>query len=378
MSRVTVLLKTNEGGMWILPQIAEFRRRGHSVTVIIPGGDGRLRRALDAAGVPVEPSPFDFSFRPSIPRACGLMQLRRLIRRTRPDVLFYHLYASALAARLASFGLRVRRVHMVAGPLYLESRPIRAVERILCRLDDHVIAGSDYTERRYRHIGMPTRRLSAIPYGVDVKHFMAGDDRRVELFGCSAETFVVIMVAYVYAPKSSVFPGVGIKGHDLLLDVWSDFCREHPDSLLVLVGGGFGDEGEAHRTRLIELHQAATNPRIRWLNSVEDVRALYSSADLSVSPSLSENHGAALEASAMSLPSIVSDAGGLPETVTPETGWIVRAGGRTELEAALGEAEREYRVGSLGARGHRARLHCEEEFSHDVVLADIADVVVGR
>lgn len=73
MSRVTVILKTNEGGLWILPQIAEFRRRGHSVTVIIPGGDGRLRRALDAAGVPVEPSPCDFSFRPSIGRARGLL-----------------------------------------------------------------------------------------------------------------------------------------------------------------------------------------------------------------------------------------------------------------------------------------------------------------
>lgn len=378
MSRVTVILKTNEGGLWILPQIAEFRRRGHSVTVIIPGGDGRLRRALDAAGVPVEPSPCDFSFRPSIGRARGLLQLRRLIRRTRPDVLFYHLYASALAARLASLGLRVRRVHMVAGPLYLESRPIRLAERLLCRLDDHVIAGSDYTERRYRAIGMPKRRLSSIPYGVDVKHFMAGDDRRVDLFGCPPTTFVVIMVAYVYAPKSSVFPGVGIKGHDVLLDVWDAFCREHPDSLLVLVGGGFGDDGEEHRRDLITRHAVLASPHIQWLNSVDDVRALYSSADLSVSPSLSENHGAALEASAMSLPSIVSDAGGLPETVTPETGWIVRAGNALELEAALGEAEREYRVGTLGARGDQARVNCEATFGHDVVIAAIADVVVGR
>lgn len=378
MSRVTVVLKTNEGGLWILPQVNEFRRRGHLVTVIIPGGDGRLRRALDAAGVAVEASPFDFSFRPSFDRARGLLALRRLIRQTRPDVLFYHLYASALAVRLASFGLRARRVHMVAGPLYLESRPIRAAERILCRLDDHVIAGSEYTKRRYREIGMPERRLSSIPYGVDVKHFMASDDRRVELFGCSQTTFVVIMIAYVYAPKSSVYPGVGIKGHDVLLDAWRAFARDHPDSLLVLVGGGFGDEGEAHRQRLISEHDVQGDPRVRWLDSVDDVRDLYSSADLSVSPSVSENHGAALEASAMSLPSIVSDSGGLPETVTPETGWIVRAGDVSELGAALVAAACEHREGTLPKKGARARLNCEATFSHDVVVAKVVDVAVGR
>lgn len=378
MSRVTVVLKTNEGALWIIPEIVEFERRGHSVKIIIPPGEGRLRRALDAAEVEVEPSPFDFSFRPSIRGLRGLVELRRLIQRTRPDVVFYHLYASALAARFATLGLHVRRVHMVAGPLYLESLPIRTAERILCRLDDHVIAGSDYTERRYREIRMPKRRLSSIPYGVDVAHFRSGVDRRVELFGCAATTFVVIMVAYVYAPKSAVFPGVGIKGHDLLLDVWSDFCVEHPDSLLVLVGGGFGDQGKRHRQYLIGAHHVDANPHIRWLDSIDDVRAVYSSADLSVSPSLSENHGAALEASAMSLPSIVSDAGGLPETVTPDTGWIVRAGDASELEAALVAAEREYRGGSLGVRGARARLNCEAKFGHDVVMAKVADVVVGR
>jgi glycosyltransferase involved in cell wall biosynthesis len=378
MTRVTVVLKTNQGGMWVLPQIEELSARGAEVTVVIPGGEGRLRRALDARGSRVIESPFDFSFRPNLKLARGLWALRRVIRESRPDVVFYHLYASALASRLASLGLGVRRVHMVAGPLYLENASIRRVEQVLCRLDSHLIAGSAYTARAYRGLGMPTSRLSAIPYGVDTERFARGQDRRGELLNIDAETFVVVMVAYVYAPKSAVFPGVGIKGHDVLLAAWAEFAATHPDSLLVLVGSGFDDEGEAHRRRLVEQYAIDGDATIRWFESVDDVRPLYSSADLSVSPSLSENHGAALEASSMGLPSIVSDAGGLPETVTPETGWVVRAGDDAGLVAALEAARHEFDLGVLTHRGRAARSLMQAEFDVSGSVRGVAAVVLGE
>ena len=372
------MLKTNEGGMWILPQICELERRGHDVTVIIPPGDGKLRRALDSAGSFVAESPFDFSFRLSSKLVGGLLQLRRVIKSTRPDALFYHLYASALAARIASVGLPTRRVHMVAGPLYLESVRIRIVERFLCRLDQHVIAGSEYTAERYRALGLPKHRLTTVPYGVNVVKFRKGYDDRVRLFGCPTGTFVVIMAAYVYAPKSTVFPGVGIKGHDTLLDAWDRFCLDHSECLLVLAGSGFDDDGERHRQRLVRDHAVANNSNVLWLDSVADVRPLYSSADLSVSPSLSENHGAALESSAMGLPSIVSDAGALPETVTTESGWVIRAGDAQGLSEALGRAHSRWLNGHLLEMGTAARRLCETRFSHDVVIPQIVDAVVGR
>lgn len=375
MSRVTLVLKTNEGGIWALPQVRELVARGHDVTAVIPPGDGKLRRAFDASQIPVVESPFDFSFHPSPHLLTGLLHLRKTLRATRPDVLFYHLYASALACRFASLGMKLRRVHMVAGPLYLESPRIRLVERFLCRLDQHVIAGSQYTADRYRELGLPNNRLSTVPYGVDVNRFHKGQDERVSLFGCQAGTFVAIVAAYVYAPKSTVFPGVGIKGHDTLLDAWGEVCFEHPDSLLVLVGGGFDSDGERHRQRLIRDHDVSDNESILWLDSVEDVRPLYSSADISVSPSLSENHGAALEASAMGLPSIVSDAGALPETVSLESGWVVAAADSKALAAALLEAARMLAGGELAAMGNAARDIAETQFAVTTCVRRVADVI---
>lgn len=377
MSRVTVVLKTNEGGAWLLPQLAELARRGADVTVVVPAGDGRLRRALDSAGHVVAESPCDFTFRPTLGTARGLWRLRKLLRETAPDAIFYHLYASALACRIAGFGLRARRVHMVAGPLYLENPGIRFVERFLCRLDHRLIAGSEYTARQYAALRMPARRLSCVPYGVDLERFTRGPDTQRPAWGADENTFVAIMVAYVYAPKSSVFPGLGIKGHDLLLACWREFSASHPESRLVLVGSGFDAAGERHRHELMTDFAVDADDTVVWLESVPDVRPLYSSADVSISPSLSENHGAALEASAMALPSIVSEAGGLPETVTPESGWVVPVGDGAALLAAMTEAWNQFQKGTLPDMGRRARAHMEAGFDIARSNARVADIVLA-
>ena len=377
MTNVVVLLKTNEGGAWILPQVAALRAAGATVTVVIPPGAGRLRRALDAAGVTVAESPFDFTFGPRVSTLRGLWRLRSLLRSLRPDAVLYHLYASALAVRLTA-PRAVRKVHMVAGPLYLESPLIARVERVLRRLDTHVIAGSDYTRAKYLALGTPASEVTTIPYGVDPERFQPQPTSDRAGLGATADTFVAIMVAFVYAPKSAVFPGVGIKGHDVLLDAWRTFSAEVPDSLLLLVGGGFDGEGEAHRRRLLTEFQVADDPRIVWLDSVDDVRPYYAAADVSVSPSLSENHGAALEASAMGVPSIVSDAGGLPEAVTDATGWVVPRGDSAALLEALRAAAAERPGGSLARRGTAARARMIERFDASHSAQRVADLVLDR
>jgi glycosyltransferase involved in cell wall biosynthesis len=341
MSKVVCVLKTNQGGLWAVPQMLAARERGHDICFVIPAGDGRLRRDLDAQAVPVVESAFDFSFRPSLRMLRGLFALRRQLRALHADVFFYHLLASALAVRVATLGQRVRRVHMVAGPLYLDSRPIRWAERLLCRLDDVVIGGSEHTAARYRDLGLPSSRVRAIPYGVDLQRF----DR--------AHT----------APEPSIDPEVFT-------------AADHPDSRLVLVGAGFNEAGERHRQMLMS--SSAGTPNVRWIDSVNDVRPWYAAAQISVSPSLSENHGAALEASAMECPSVVSDAGALPEAVVQgRTGWIVARGAAGPLLNALEEAHRAWREGALPVMGKTARELMVERFDQTACSERVADELVG-
>ncbi|MBC8994443.1 glycosyltransferase family 4 protein [Micromonospora chalcea] len=382
--RIAVLLKTDQGGLWIVPQVEELRRRGHEVVAILPRETGRLTGELRRRGVEVHDSPFDFRFRPRPSTLRDLWRLRRLIGRIRPDVLKYHLYASALAARFVSLRMPLRRVHMVAGPLYLESPLIKLVERVLWRLDHVTICGTGHTSGLYGALGCPAPRRPVVTYGARTAHFadLEGSTGRREVrakaraeLGIEEDAFVVIMVAYVYPPRKLVHQGRGIKGHDVLLAAWREFRAAHPDARLLLVGAGFSAAGEAHRRELIGRFGVDRDPSVTWLTSVSDVRACYRAADVSVSPSLSEGHGAACEAGATGVPSIVSDAGGLPETVDETTGWVVPRNDVAALVAGLEQAHREFTDGRLRLRGERAQQFALRHFDNQVAAADVADVV---
>lgn len=371
-----MVLKTNSGGAWLIPQVEALLQRGHEVTVIIPPGPGRLRTALDARGIVVLESPFSFTFDPSPRTLVGLLRLRRALRRIGPDVIFYHLYASALAARLASLGLGARRVHMIAGPLYLDSPVVKALETALLRLDHTIVAGSDHTRDRYLALGASRSRLRSIPYGADTSTHspIRRDEReaaRVRL-GLRQGQFVAVIVAYFYAPKSLVTHGSGIKGHDILLEAWATAFGDDSTATLMIVGSGFDEPGAAYRE---ELMARKWSSNVIWVETVPSVRDFYAAADVSVSPSLSENHGAAVEAGALGLPSIVSDAGGLPETLVAGAGWVVPAGDPGQLVVALQQAREAFDAGRLAAMGQDARKHISANFDAHTAAARVADEI---
>ncbi|MFG3707776.1 glycosyltransferase family 4 protein [Micromonospora sp. NPDC047670] len=376
--RIAVLIKTNSGGTWILPQVEAMRERGHEVVVVLPPGDGRLTTELRRRRFEVVESPFPF--RPGPSMVAGLWRLRRLMRRLRPDVLQYHLIASAYVARLATVGLPLRRVHTVAGPLYLDSPFIRAAERLLWRMDDVIVCGCRNASERYAALGCPPRRRAVATYGVDTSAFdptgTGPEERaaaRAEL-GIPRDAFLAVMVAYVYPPKRLVHAGRGIKGHDVLLEAWGMFRRRHPRAHLLLVGGGWTAAGATYRAELVERFRVADDPTITWLETVPDVRPCYQAADVSVSPSLSESHGAAVEAGAMAVPSIVSDAGGLPETVDERSGWIVPRDDAAALAAALADAYDEFEAGTLASRGRAARQLMVDRFDNRRTARQVAGV----
>lgn len=385
--RVGVVLKTSSGGMWILPQVKALRAHAE-VVVFIPEGDGRLARQLDALaaadpGLTVRKTTYRFSFLPTVSNVREFLRFARELRQLRLDAVLYHLYASTLATRFALIGTATRRVQMVAGPLHLEAPVIRLFERFLLRLDDAVIGGSEDIRRRYVELGADPSKLKAIPYGVDTQSFSPDltGERRVTArrkLSIGVDEFLVVMIAFVYPPKSLVHAGKGIKGHAELLEAWLPFEADHPGARLIIVGGGFQLQGEAYKTELINaLPTSLESMGAIWMDTVEDVRELYDAADLSVSPSLSENHGAALEASAMSVPSIVSDAGGLPETVEHgETGWIVPAGQSAPLANALAEAYRVWRGGELHRMGAMARAKTVGAFDSSEAGERVALVVL--
>ena len=51
--RILEVIRTSEGGGWIVPLIEELVRRGHDVIVVLPDPHGSLGRRLSSAGATV-------------------------------------------------------------------------------------------------------------------------------------------------------------------------------------------------------------------------------------------------------------------------------------------------------------------------------------
>lgn len=368
------VIRTSDGGLWIVPELAAIRERGINVSVVLPDSTGRLARALREAEFPINVLAEPLLTARGIPNPRAVSTLRNTLVELKADAILYQLIQTAVVTRLAGGKLGIPLIHRVPGPLYLENPFLRQAERFLARRDWLNICGSDFTRDAYLRLGMDPASLRSIPFGVDVDRFQppSVSERRLARgqLGVADDELCFVMVAFAYAPKQMVFRGRGIKGHEVLQRAWAAYSHQTPKAKLVVVGDPWGEAAESYRASLEREFLRSSRPgSVTWLTGVGDVREVYRAGDVSVSPSLSENHGAALEAGAMGLVNIVSDAGGLPETVSPDSGIVTKAGDDRELLEALRTVERIWRAGKLQTMAAAGR---------DWVAADFAQADCAR
>ncbi len=218
--------------------------------------------------------------------------------------------------------------------------------RVLRRVDAHVVLSSAFRRvlvERYRvrpwdvHVWAP---------GVALDTFTPGDRERARArLGVGPDAFVAVCTR-------RLVPRMGI---DVLLDAWATIVDELPEgSLLLLVGDGALRESLAARAALAPL---AGRVRVLGRLSDEELIEAYRAADVAVVPTVAlEGFGlVVLEAGACGTPSIVSDVGGLPETVQALDPSLVVPAADPE---ALGARIRSAAQGALPARA-ATRSYCE-------------------
>jgi glycosyltransferase involved in cell wall biosynthesis len=196
---------------------------------------------------------------------------------------------------------------------------------VLGRADAHVVLSSAFRRtlvERYRvrpwdvHVWAP---------GVALELFTPGETQPARArLGIDGDAFVAICVRRLVAR-------MGIDG---LLDAWEQIAGGlPPGSQLLLVG-----DGQLRDSLVARVARAPLAGRVRILGRISDEELVqaYRAADVAVVPSVAlEGFGLVVpEAAACGTPSIVSDAGGLPEVVQALDPSLVVPAGDT---GALGE-----------------------------------------
>lgn len=339
----------------LLVTLAEVGGAQSYVMLLVPGlvaefdvvvaawGPGPLAAAVESAGARFVP--LRHVRRPVSPLhdALGLLELVRLCRRERPDVVHANSSKAGvlgrIAARIAGIPARVFTVHGWAFAQYegAASAAYLWLDRLVRPLTTRFVCVSERT----RTLGIEARTCAAgrtvvIPNAVDVarapRAALTGRPPRVVTVGRLKEPKDFVGLVHALGRSGMPFRAVVI--------------GDGPDRPLV---------EEAIRN-------ARVQDRVELLGEREDVPAQLAASDVFVLSSRSEGMPiSVLEAMAAGLPIVASAVGGIPELVEDGvSGLLVEAGDVDALAAALrrvlGDTELRERLGAA------ARARAEERF----------------
>ena len=329
-----VLLTTNMARGGAETQVArlaiELKRRGWDVHVISLVKPSAFQEELAAAGVPLYGS--------------GVVSTPFVLRRLRPGIIHCHMFHANIAGRVLRLVMPFRAV---ISTLHSVAESSRGSDKV--RLRDFLYRVTDGLARATtavshavadRHIAArAVRHARVIPNGIDTQRFRPDSTARTRLraeLGLG-DAFVWIAVGRLMWKKN--YPAL---------------LQAHRGGTLLIVGTG-PDEPAL---------RAAAGSNVRFLGAREDIPDLLNAADAFVMSSIIEGLPLALlEAAAVGLPCVATDAGGVRETgigiVTDFSGL------RSAMQNVMNMSDAARR-----ALGHQARRIVEQRYSMEAVVSE--------
>ena len=276
-------------------------------------------------------------------------QIRQLLKKYEIDVVHPHGYKADFYGYAAAFPERVALLATSHNwpSKRLSMRAYAALDRLILRRFDGVVAVSDPVRNTLRRWGVRQDRLVTIPNGVDVERFEhAAPTLRNEIGLANGA-----LVGFV----GRLVPD---KGGALLLRAAQKVLAIRPDTRFVLVGEGPSRSEWQALAAELKIEHSVIFTGIR-----NDMPAVYASLDMLVLPSLVESMPMCmLEAMAASKPVIATDVGGIPRVIEPQrTGLLVKPGDINGLAKAI--LLLVGRPGLADEIGKNASIHIRQHFS---------------
>lgn len=258
-------------------------------------------------------------------------KLAAVIRNNGFELVHTHGVRANLLGRLASRQAGKRKVITTVHSLLEKDYPgflyrlgNSLAESLTRSLTDHFITVSGGLKEKLISQGVPEEKITVIYNGIVMEEFnperKAGNIRRK--FGLDASAPLVGIVARLHP----------VKGHRFFLEAAREVLQQRPDVRFLIVGDG------PLRPSLEELAaQLGIAGQVTFTGFVEDIPSIMSELQLLVISSLWEGFGlTAVEAMALGVPVVSSEAGGLPEVILHgETGLLVPPANSTALARGI-------------------------------------------
>ena len=302
--------------------IRQIQAEGYDVCVISSPGP-ELVRVADEMGVRVRSLPMAREISP-LADLIALVRWLLVCFKERPEFVVSATPKASLLSQLAAKATRVRRRLYYLGGLRLEGEQgkvrmlLATMERLTSWASTEVVANSPSLAARYAELRLaPERKLRQTrpgsSHGVDGSHFTP---RHPDL-ELAAELGIDLSVPVI----GFVGRLTHDKGIDDLISAVALLHADHVSCQLLVVGAQNEPDSAVYLNKL-----KSTGEHVCAVGAVDDVRPYFALMDVHVLPSLREGFpNVVLEASAMGLPTVTTDATGAIDSVRDgETGLIVK------------------------------------------------------
>lgn len=312
----------NLGGqeLQLLTQAASLPKRGIE-TLILCRDNSRLATVAAERGV----ATVAISFRNSL-HLPSIASIRRVLKSFRPDALICHsghdANNGALAARLVS-----DRPVLLRARTYQHGQPNAWTYNHL--FDRALVPSNEMRQRLLANRAIDPQRIQVLYPGID---FAAIARRSQEALPAAIEQSLATLPQPLIVQAAMLRPE---KGHALMLDVLAKLKQRGQ-----IIGFAIAGEGELKVQLQRQVERLGLSQQVAFLGMVDNIPAVYTRAALVVVPSSYEPLGMSqIEALSLGIPIVVSDVGGIPETVRhQETGLIARSGDSAAWIAAIDRA----------------------------------------
>lgn len=322
--RRVVHLTTTDMSLALLlgPQLRAFRQAGMDVVGV--SAPGPWVAQLRSWGIRHEPLAHATRSMAPGQDARAVLELGRLLRRLRPDVLHTHnpkpgLYGR-LAGRLAGVPVVVNTVHglyAAPGDPLARRLVVYGLERAASACSDAELVQNEEDVAQLARLGVPGRKLHLLGNGVDLTRFrprgpeVAARARRS--LGVGDDRVVAGMVGRL----------VWEKGLRELFAAAATLRRRCPHLVVVVVGAP--DRDKADRVGPDDLAAAEALGNVVFAGHRDDVEDLYPAFDVCVLPSYREGFPrSVMEAAACGVPAVACDVRGSRQAVDDgATGLLV-------------------------------------------------------
>jgi glycosyltransferase involved in cell wall biosynthesis len=306
------------------PQLSAFVDAGYEV--VGASAPGRYVPAIEARGV--RHVPLRHATRSMAPHhdAAALLELRRLFRDLRPDVVHTHNPKPGVYGRLAARAARVPAIVNTVHGLYAlpEDRwtkrsLVYGLERVAATASDAELVQNPEDVPTLRRLGIKADKITVLGNGVDLARFrpdrLDADARRARRreWGADDDTVVVGVVGRL----------VWEKGYRELFAAARALAGHAPRIRFVVIGGL--DAAKADQLSADDLAAVERDADLVGLGHRDDVDDLYGAMDLFVLASYREGFPrAAMEAAASGVPVVATDIRGCRQVVDDgSTGILV-------------------------------------------------------